>query len=68
MHPVTTAIDGLSRDELLRMGTSPDAIRCLQKHERQAVRHGGFGSGKTRRTRSHNDYINLRSHEALLCG
>ena len=66
VHPVATAIDGLSRDEFLRMGTSPNAIRCLHKHD-DRPRRGGLGSGKTRRARSHNDYVNPRSHEELLC-
>ena len=60
---MATAIDGLSRDEILRMGTPSDSVRCLEKHERQAVRPGGFCSGKARRARSHNDYINLRIHK-----
>ena len=66
MHPVTTEIERLSRDKIRRVSTSPDAMRRLEKHERQTVRRGGRCSGKARRTRSHNDHVNLRGHASRL--
>ena len=60
MHPVATEIEGLPRDEVLGPGTAPDAVRCLEKDERQAVGCGGFRGGKSRRAGSHDDDIDYR--------
>ena len=60
MHPVATEIEGLPRHEILGPGTSPDAARCLEKDEGEAVGPGGLGGGKSRRAGSDDDDVDYR--------